>query len=304
MSHVLQYITSDRYSILLGRIGQLMVVIFFFYSGYGIIYSYDKKENYVKSFFRNRILKVWYHFAIAVAVYWIVNICLKIYYPPKVILLSFIGYESIGNSNWFVFDTLLLYFGTYLIFIMLNRTRNKKWLVILSFAESILAIWLLSYYKEPWWYNTLLAFPVGMLYYCLKENIDHLLSVNRYYTMSGVLLIVVFALSYLLRNRYTYNICASIFCLIICWFTFRYSVNNKALWWIGKKSFYIYIYMRVPMIVMKELKIITNNILFTVIAFIVTLLIAHIMGNLFEVLDRVIIRGGRHEFVAKNIREN
>lgn len=51
------------------QIGQLCVVMFFFYSGYGIWTSYQSKEDYLKTFVRHRFLPVWLSFAICILLF-------------------------------------------------------------------------------------------------------------------------------------------------------------------------------------------------------------------------------------------
>lgn len=98
------------YNISLSLIGQLMVVMFLVYSGYGLVESYkNKKGTYVKGFLKKRVLKTLVHFDIAVILFLIVALILGHEYSAKEFLLSFIGWESIGNSNWFVFDIIILY---------------------------------------------------------------------------------------------------------------------------------------------------------------------------------------------------
>lgn len=95
---------------MLNFLGQLMVVMFLLYSGYGIMESLKRnKEKYIKTFFTHRLVKVWLMFAIAVSLFCILNFVLDRSYPVNNYILCWIGWESVGNSNWFVFDILLLY---------------------------------------------------------------------------------------------------------------------------------------------------------------------------------------------------
>lgn len=190
-SHLRQYLDFVNefdivYSIILSYIGQLMVAIFFFYSGYGIIYSYNTKKNYMETFLVNRILKTWIHFAIAILCFIVVNFTIKIDYPVQTILLSFTGWEEIGNSNWFIFDILILYIATMVSFIILKYAKvgkdkiNLALIILVSLCTCLIGI-VLHYYKKSWWYNTLFCFPYGMIYYFVKNKVEILLSNRRGY---------------------------------------------------------------------------------------------------------------------------
>ena len=55
------------------QLGQLIVTMFLFYSGYGIMESIKRKGNeYVNSIPKKRILPTWLHFAFAVSIFAVV----------------------------------------------------------------------------------------------------------------------------------------------------------------------------------------------------------------------------------------
>ena len=87
--------------------GQLVVVMFLFYSGYGVMESYAKKgREYVKTFPKKRILTTLLNFDIAVSVFVALDLALGIKLGLKQIALSLIAWESVGNSNWYIFVVL------------------------------------------------------------------------------------------------------------------------------------------------------------------------------------------------------
>lgn len=102
-------------------IGQWIVAMFLFYSGYGVMESIQKKgHNYISSLPRKRILTTLVNFDIAVALFALVSLFTSNEYTIKDYLLSFTGWESVGNSNWYIFVIMLCYLLTYLSF------RNYK----------------------------------------------------------------------------------------------------------------------------------------------------------------------------------
>ena len=74
LSHANQYIRVDNP---IGEwLGQLVVVMFFFYSGYGVTESWRNKGlKYVLDMPRHRILSTWVNFAVAVLVFYFCNVC-------------------------------------------------------------------------------------------------------------------------------------------------------------------------------------------------------------------------------------
>ena len=303
LSHLRQYLVfSSTLDILicqiLSMIGQLMVVVFFFYSGYGILLSYRNKENYDKSFFVNRLFKTWLHFVVAVLLYLLIDIIVGIPYSIKEILLSFVGWESIGNSNWFVFDILLLYSFVLVAFLLLGRHKkeNKKLtdavyiIEIVSVLTGVMII-ILMFVKQFWWFDTLLCFPFGMVFCLLKDKIDSLMRNPLIWFFAGCSLVGVFIVCYMVNNLFFYYICGCALCLLICWFTFRFSINSPVLLWLGKYSFYIYLYMRIPMICLTCFGIDEYVYLFSLGCLIFTIILAYIMEKLQKRIDAFVIKG-------------
>lgn len=99
------------------QVGQWIVAMFLFYSGYGIMESIRKKGMiYVQSIPRKRVLTTLVNFDIAVALFAVVSLFVPNEYTIKQYMLSFIGWESVGNSNWYIFIIMLCYLIAYLCF--------------------------------------------------------------------------------------------------------------------------------------------------------------------------------------------
>lgn len=166
IGHINQYIVKTDYVAnslgdvayfrITSAIGQLMVTMFLFFSGYGIMESFKRKGvSYINSMPRKRILTTLINFDIAALCFLVLNTLLGKSYSINKILLSFIAWESIGNSNWYIFCILLCYSYA---FIVLHFFKDNKHLIYISiFSLTIITVIILSYYKQPWWYNTMLT---------------------------------------------------------------------------------------------------------------------------------------------------
>ena len=167
-SHIQGYLSlSDSllnhiYFSLQNHLGQLIVAMFLFYSGYGIWISFKQKTNYTQGFFKRRILKTLLHFDLIVAVFIIVQLLLQKVFPFRNYLLCWVGWESVGNSNWFIFDILILY--------IIARTAmhcqtefGQGGICITILLTACFWLFLRKAGKESWWVDTLAAFPLGML---------------------------------------------------------------------------------------------------------------------------------------------
>lgn len=260
----------------LSRLSQLLVVMFLFYSGYGVSESFKRKgKEYVHTFLQKRILTTLLNFDVAVLVFIVLGLFLSSTLTVKQCVLSLTGWESVGNSNWYIFVILLCYLMTYLVMrLPISKSGNR---VILLFAMSLGSILLLACFKEDWWYNTLLCYPLGFMYSSLKEPVESF--IKKHYWIVLLVVIMLFAMTRFSPADslgISYNLMSMLFAIAVVIVTMKVGVGNPPLRWLGKNLFPIYIYMRIPMIVMDHKWsgfVGTQPALFIIVSLIVTLLI-------------------------------
>ncbi|MBQ3005861.1 MAG: acyltransferase family protein, partial [Clostridia bacterium] len=259
LSHFASYVTYTSTVDLWGYkisqlLGQLIVACFFFYSGYGICEAYKKRGySYIKAFPKNRILKTLLHFDIAVLLFLILKLILNQKISLKNTLLSFIGWESLGNSNWYIFVILALYLLTYLSFSIIKNNTLKA-----TFSVTVLSVALivfLYFTKSSYWYDTLLCYVLGMWISLFKDKILKLVTKNNIvWFLSAGTLFILFAVLYLIpynSGLFFFNtfLLAPVFCLLITIILIKLRISNKPLALSGQYLFEIYILQRIPMIV-------------------------------------------------------
>ena len=259
LSHASQYLqyTSESlfdslFYMINGWLSQLIVVLFLFYSGYGVtLGAIRKKESYITKFPRKRILTVLLNFDIAVAVFFVLSLCIGKSYDVPTILLSLIGWESLGNSNWYIFVILLCYFLSYISFRITSSLRKS---VIFLLVLCAVAMMILLHCKPYWWYDTILSYPIGALWAVYKDKIDKIIDKNVLFILISLFILVLFKRLYLETSGLGYAITANLrgLSLIVFINTFLHyvSIGNKILVWLGRNLFPLYIYQRVPMIVL------------------------------------------------------
>lgn len=284
---------NSFYDIFQDHLGQGVVVMFLFYSGYGVMESIKKKgSDYIHTFPKNRFAKTLLHFDIAVLLFVILDLCLGTLkdYSVLHVLLSFTGWESVGNSNWYIFAILILYLITYFAFkIFKNKTSKAVWLVTVLTVVYITVLALVG--KDAWWFDTVLLYPLGMWYSVGKDKIETFVRKKpiNYFALL-ILCCTVFIVSHLLSsNIICYEISLVALCAVIVVVTIKVDINNKILEFFGKHLFEIYILMRIPMIVLLHFEE-TNSYLFVAISFVVTLLISVLFKKFFNIVDKVFLK--------------
>lgn len=123
LCHAIGYVKVDpeidvQWTTMHSYMGQLVVVPFLFFSGYGIMCSIRKKgDPYVKGMFKKRFLSLLLHFDLAVFLYFLLNIIfLKKDYSLADTLLAFLTWTSIGNSNWYIGAMLFIVYNRHNFF--------------------------------------------------------------------------------------------------------------------------------------------------------------------------------------------
>ena len=243
-------------------VGQLMVVMFLFYSGYGVTESIKRKgKEYVKHIPKRRVLGTLVNFDIAVIIFTLVCYLISIKVGLIQFLLSLIGWSSVGNSNWYIFCITICYALSYIAYQITERAHGVIMLCLLVVGYSIF----LSFFKGTWWYNTVFAYAAGAVVSEYNE-----LLIDRFRKMYIKYLLVIglcFALcltcyllfygpfkSYLeVVGAMVFNVMSVFFALLVVLVTMKLSIHNKVLEWLGSNLFPLYIYQRLPMMVLATL---------------------------------------------------
>lgn len=297
LSHTKNYVAlsngiGDRlFDIIIYAIGQTMVAVFFFYSGYGVAESYRQKPLYDKQFFKNRILKTLVHFDLAVVLYMILNLIIGRRIPVKRFLLSLVGWVSIGNSSWFICVLLILYLLTLLAFILNRKAKNVRHVTYTVTALCLLTWGVMFAFGRPeCWYNTLLCYSAGMFFSAFRNKIDeHMSKTGFYYGVTALLAGIIMFCWMNKGGPLIYSLFTLTVSILIVVFTMKVKIKNKYLTIFGQYSFSMFILQRLPMTILLKLKI-NSPIIFTALAFIATCVLALVFERLLCIVDRHLLK--------------
>ena len=248
ISHLRGYISIHPYlEYFCSLLSQLMVAMFLFNSGYGVGISIVKKG-----------------------------------FSPLQFLLSICAWLNLGNSNWYIFVILCLYFITFLSFLLSNIIfkNNKHISFVITIILSIILIYILYLTVPDYWYNTISAYVFGLFFALYKEKIEKItgLDKDKINIRYIIFLFVGFCLTFFIR-KYAAN---NLFLLLSISFTFSIvmlmkfiPIKNKLLNWLGSSLFQIYILMRLPMMILIKYDYFKEHPLrYSVLSLIITIIIA------------------------------
>ena len=234
--------------------GQLVVAMFLFYYGYGVMKSLLTRGNeYLVSYPKSRLLTTLLNFDIAVCLYFPLALITDYQMNWSTVLLSFIGWESLGNSNWYIFVILLCFLVFYLIF-KLVRSRHFAGGILVTLILFGAMLFLHEAKNLSCWYNTILVFPAGIFFAMFSERLEPF--VQKYYWLSLAALLAVFLILHFGNLRplhgLTFNFQAIVFALLLVVLTMKVRIQNKWLIWCGISLFPLYIYHRWMMIAFRN----------------------------------------------------
>lgn len=265
LTHYVQYFIEynvgkydSLYMSIRAHMEQAVVIPYLFYSGYGMTVSYlNKRREYIGKVIRYRIPRVFLSMAIAVTLFLILKILKNEEISGHQIFMSYIFWDSLGNSNWYIFGILGEYFIFAIAFLLCKAHESKENLFVELALTTILTcffiIWIISQEKPSWWYNTLIMFPVGCWYAVFSDKIGRVVQRSwANYLKTAILLgtLYYFAIFHRSQGLIWYFIWDMAFMGLVLLITMKMEFRSSILQFFGDHVFSIYILQRIPMIIL------------------------------------------------------
>lgn len=315
ISHATNYIGNDNltgvldgpYVSLKVFLHQLVVVTYLFFSGFGIMESIKKKgTDYVRAMPKQRLFRLWYHYVIVIILYAIMNIfIIHKEYDLKTYILSLIGYTSVGNSNWYLFVTFALY-----IFVILSFLIFKKNKILATALVCILSVGFIVFERQIGLptqnYNTVICFPLGMIFSLVKPYFDKILMKNDLIWFTGFTASVgLFA--FFSRNRLglvdldnhrldiiedfvSYELFITFALVMLAIAMMKINIKSSILDWFGEHIFSFFILQRIPMLIVREFGLARNSYIFIILSFFGTVVMCMFYDEAMARLDKIVFK--------------
>lgn len=150
--------------------GTYSVALFFFLSGYGLMYSLQNKENYLNNFLKKRIPKVAIPYLISTIVWIIIS---SIIYPQKeLFLLKIFSYYPILPYGWYFVILIYLYF---IFYISYKYCKNITPTILCIFTYYVYCY---TINAGEWVYTTTPCFIAGILYANYSSKLKDRINLN------------------------------------------------------------------------------------------------------------------------------
>ncbi|AQX04960.1 acyltransferase [Elizabethkingia meningoseptica] len=259
------------------------VALFFFISGYGLMASYQKKEeNYLNNFLSKRIWNIIKPLLLITILFLAFN------YLDTGVWMSNIFSDLLikGNTplpySWFAYAIIIFYLLFYIVFRFSWRKEIKiLWMFILTFGVTVF-LWKIGY-DRAWWVSNL-AFPLGMVYQ-YKEKIIINISRTKFGNLLLVplccfaaLLIAILKIDILYSFAYVF-----IALMVIVLISYVKMPQSFPFIFLGKISYETYLVHGAVLTLLRGQHIyIANGYLYLLTAIIVTVLMSYILNSVFS----------------------
>lgn len=288
LHHISQRLSDVKFLEPFRYVGYLAVALFFFYSGYGMIKSFESKPNYLKDFWSKRIPKVVLPFIFAnilfLIIYSIVN---KTIYSPKDTLYFILGIELIDGFKWYVIAIITFYIGFYFTFKYLkgNKSIIGMFLVITWYCYRCYTLG-----RGEWWYNSVYCFLIGILFGRYSETIIDFIK-KRYLTVSLILSVLfsIYHENVIFNGGIVTTNLAAIFFVLLCVFVcMKFSIGNEITMFLGSISYEIYLVHRIFLDVF--LNRITNPYMYLVVCLMGSILLGYLFSKFMKKIFSINIK--------------
>lgn len=146
------YLPDSAFSYVFRACGYLPVGIFLFISGYGLLTSLYKKDNYLKSFFTKRMTKILVPALISLLLY-------LPFLKENITITAFFEGKLPFSHYWYIIIIISLYILFYIIFTII-KNRRKAVAVTLALLVCYVGVSMVKGVGS-YWYYTISAYGGG-----------------------------------------------------------------------------------------------------------------------------------------------
>ena len=261
--HKTKYIIKRDYLFIniCGNLGQQVVSMFFFYSGYGIFESFKKKGHvYIKTLPKKGFILFMKAQIVNLSILLIYKFFFNIKITIKKYLLSIIFKTSLEYSNWFPFTIILFYNYSFISF---NSVENKYFLGIIIITlicfSHIFYVYNYYYPKALYSVDTVFSFVIGLYYSFFKKIIDKIIiKSDIYYFFIVSALITFYSKVFIYHNLINLSARNSCFSLLVVLISMKIKFNNEFLLFLNSHSYSIYLLHRIVISFVKRKNYLNN----------------------------------------------
>ena len=161
-------------------VGYLFVAVFLFCSGLGLYKSFKTKPDYLKGFFRRRILPIIIAFYLSEFIYTGIRLIMGERMNLITILWYLSGLHMANFNAWYVVVIPFFYLAFWAAFRFCRHEGTAIfWIFVFTLAYTVLGAFIDHqddwWMRGEWWYNSILLFPLGLLFGKFEKQVTRFL---------------------------------------------------------------------------------------------------------------------------------
>lgn len=252
--HISIQLGGNGILIIPANLGGVAVGIFFFCSGYGLMYNLTTKENYLKAFLFKRLIPILIPFWLSNILFLLEKTFIFHEQYSKIDKLEYlVGIKLIVGHDWYIKCIVLMY----IIFFVIGKLFKKP-LYVTIMMSIVMVVWKIFYYTQNnILYGEIIPFIIGIWFaHCNNDKLQQFVNQNlkRLLIFLGCLSVVSFVYISIIRwhipvyyaeniflNDFMLTICQNSFVLLIILSLKRIRIKNKFVNYIGGVSHMIFI---------------------------------------------------------------
>ena len=169
LHHMSERIQNTKIFLILMHSGYLVVSVFFFLSGVGLIASIKKGSAYLHKFLTHRVLYFLIVYLFVTVLYIIEKILTGKITSINYILKSFVSFNPIASNSWYMI-VLILYYLIFWISFKIFKSSNQKAIIAVFLFQIALTIIFVLCGAPSIWYISGFAYVAGMFWVYNDEN--------------------------------------------------------------------------------------------------------------------------------------
>lgn len=289
--HIEQRVNSGLFFHVFSYVGYLVVALFFFITGYGLMTQYITQKDYLKNFIKLRIPTITIPYLIVMVIYYF---AFKIVEKKITIigaLESLINGNPIVSSSWYILVIILFYIFFYITGMFCKNNLTKlSILTTIELCVYVVLCFMLNY--GFWYFNACFAFLLGIIWGIKSESI--ITFIHKYFNRILLFLILGFVLFFTIPKLLLlyvpnhivyeisllicYQISSMLFCLFVIILNQKVHFTNVFFNKIGRISFEIYMIHGLFILLLRNNEwYFKSDIVFTVIVIVGSILAAKLL---------------------------
>lgn len=276
--------------------GYLSVAMFFFFSGYGMTFQYENKgKQYIEQFPKRRLWDFYIKYVVVIAIYFVYYLARGNFPGTIQILKTFTFGGTFVANGWYIQAILFSYIFFYLIVRFI-----PKHFFSLAFATSFIIYLVLCLILDlgGLWWQSYLAYFLGIIWAKNKEKIDNFLAKKYNFILTIFLSFIFFSITLLMGNlnildpipkTIVKSISSVFFVIFVLCLNLIINFSNKISALLGKISFEIYVIHGIFLnLFYIDNGILSNDAVYIVCVFSSTIISALLLNKVFVFISKKI----------------